>query len=156
MFMSRFIRYPLWTRNLPAGISALYENYWCTGEEVRPPHKTVSEDISNFLLWLWEDRDCWNLNAEDLAFLQGFYAAKIEAPSIKEDLVCEKMGDEIVAIREEGQPDNLGTRIERWEKANNRKIKDLSPSEWVRVINNIGCMTESEAWELLNSQLNHL
>lgn len=149
--MSRFIHYPEWTSQLPDGIKALYWNYWLAGEEYIPPHKTVSEDVSNFLIWLWEDRDCWNLSAEDLAYLHGFYAAVKEAPAVTEDLVCEMMGSERVAVRDPNKPDNLRTRMERWEKANHRLMKDLTPEEWVRVVNNIGCMTESEAWELYNS-----
>ena len=61
------------------------------------------------------------------------------------------MGSEKVAPRKEGQPDNLQTRMERWEEANGKLMKELTAEEWVRVVNNIGCMTESEAWELLGS-----
>ena len=89
--MSRFIQVPMWVQELPSCIKALYWNYWCAGEEYIPPHKTMSEDVSNFLIWLWEDRDCWNLQAEDLAYLRGFYAAVKEAPAVTEDIVYEKM-----------------------------------------------------------------
>lgn len=61
---------------------------------------------------------------------------------------------EKVAVRDPNKPDNLQTRMERWEKANHRQMKDLSPEEWVRVVNNIGCMTGSEAWDLYNSKYN--
>lgn len=64
---------------------------------------------------------------------------------------CDTMGSEKVAKRKEGEPDNLQTRMERWEKVNFKKMKDLSPNEWIRVVNNIGCMTESEAEELYYS-----
>ena len=63
----------------------------------------------------------------------------------------EMMGSEKVAPREPNQPDNLRTRMERWEKANGKLMKELSPEEWIRVVNNIGCMTESEAEDLLYS-----
>ena len=68
----------------------------------------------------------------------------------------ELMGGEKVAPLKQGQPDNLGTRMERWEEANNRKMKDLSADEWVQVVHHIGCMTESEAEELLYSLQNRL
>lgn len=61
------------------------------------------------------------------------------------------MGSEKVAPLKPNQPDNLQTRMERWEEANNRLMKDLTSDEWIRVVNNIGCMTESEAEELLFS-----
>ncbi len=47
------------------------------------------------------------------------------------------------------QPDNLQTRMERWEETNGRKMSDLTPAEWIQVVSSIGSMTEREAEELL-------
>lgn len=64
---------------------------------------------------------------------------------------CDTMGSEKVAKRKEGEPDNLQTRMERWERVNFRLMRELSQDEWVRVVNNIGSMTESEAEDLYYS-----
>ena len=63
----------------------------------------------------------------------------------------EIMGGEKLMPEKPNQVDNLQTRMERWEEANNRLMKDLPPEEWIRVVNCIGCMTESEAEQLLYS-----
>lgn len=48
------------------------------------------------------------------------------------------------ALPSEKEDTNLD-RMNRWERANHMKLKDLTDEEWVDVIESILCLTKSEA-----------
>ena len=49
----------------------------------------------------------------------------------------------------DGETDNHRTRMERWEKANNKKLGSLTDEEWMKVVPNLLALTNSEAEEYL-------
>ena len=54
------------------------------------------------------------------------------------------------ALPSEKEDTNLN-RMERWERANGMKLKELTDEEWVDVMQSILCLTESEAQAYLES-----
>lgn len=54
------------------------------------------------------------------------------------------------ALPSEKEDTNLN-RMNRWERANGMKLKELTDEEWVDVVASILCLTESEAQAYLES-----
>lgn len=54
------------------------------------------------------------------------------------------------ALPSEKEDTNLN-RMNRWERANGMKLKELTDEEWVDVVAAILCLTESEAQAYLES-----
>lgn len=55
----------------------------------------------------------------------------------------------------EGETDNQRTRMERWEKANNRKLKDLSEDEWMQAMRYTLPLTDEELRDLMGYVRSH-
>ena len=56
-----------------------------------------------------------------------------------------------LAPKQPGEGDSNLDLMNRWERAQNMKLSELTEEEWLNVVESILCLTPSEAQEYLNS-----